>query len=59
MLGVSKSLALFRISQKMFPDNVEILEGGFWEPGSQGVLLNKTVAEHLERRIGFAFRTRG
>jgi len=42
--------------QAMFPDNVEILEGGFWEPGQQGVLLNKAVAELLEQQVGFTFR---
>ncbi|HHT90397.1 MAG: FtsX-like permease family protein [Bacillota bacterium] len=42
--------------QAMFPDNVELLEGEFWQPGEQGVLLNKTVAELLERRVGFTFR---
>ena len=42
--------------QAMFPDNVEILEGGFWRPGEQGVLLNKAVAEILEEQVGFTFR---
>jgi|CZCB01.1.fsa_nt_gi putative ABC transport system permease protein len=42
--------------QSMFPDNVEILEGGFWGPGEQGVLLNKAVAELLEQEVGFTFR---
>ncbi|HBG00005.1 MAG TPA: hypothetical protein DDW87_00320 [Firmicutes bacterium] len=42
--------------QAMFPDNVELLEGEFWNPGEQGMLLNKTVAELLERRVGFQFR---
>ena len=42
--------------QEMFPDNVEILEGGYWQPGEQGILLNKTVAELLEKQVGFTFR---
>lgn len=42
--------------QAMFPDNVEILEGRFWEPGQQGVLLNKAVAELLESQLGFTLR---
>src|SRR5690554_5138277 len=42
--------------QAMFPENVEILEGGFWQPGEQGVLLNEAVAELLEKQVGFTFR---
>ncbi len=42
--------------QAMFPDNVEIIEGDFWEPGSQGILLNKSVADLMERQVGFTFK---
>ena len=42
--------------QAMFPDNVEILEGGFWQPGEHGVLLNKQVVDLMERQVGFKFR---
>lgn len=42
--------------QTMFPDNVELLEGDFWGPGEAGLLLNKTVAELLEKQVGFKFR---
>lgn len=38
--------------QAIFPDNVELLEGEFWAPGAQGVLLNQPLAEHLEKRQG-------
>ncbi len=57
MLGATQ---IFGISpqdyQQMFPDNVEILEGNFWEHGQQGMLLNKEVAKLLERRLGFHLR---
>lgn len=57
MLGVTQLFGIVPDQyQNMFPDNVEIMEGGFWEPGSQGILLNRTVAEHLERRLGFSLR---
>lgn len=42
--------------QVMFPDNVELLEGDFWEPGSQGMLLNKAVADRMEKHVGFTFK---
>ncbi len=42
--------------QAMFPGNVELLEGSFWEPGAQGMLLNKAVADLLERQVGFSFK---
>jgi len=42
--------------QVMFPDNVELLEGDFWAPGEQGVLLNKTVVDLMEKQVGFTFR---
>lgn len=42
--------------QAMFPDNVEIIEGDFWGPGSQGILLNKSVADLMERQVGFTFK---
>lgn len=38
--------------QVMFPDNLELISGDFWSPSGQGVLLNKTVADHLEKRYG-------
>lgn len=38
--------------QEMFPDNVELLAGGFWQPGEQGLLLNEPLVDHLERRMG-------
>lgn len=41
--------------QDMFPDNVELLAGDFWKPGSQGVLLNRAVADLMEKQIGFTF----
>ena len=41
--------------QDMFPDNVELLAGDFWKPGSQGVLLNKAVADLMEQHVGFTF----
>jgi putative ABC transport system permease protein len=40
----------------MFPDNVELLAGEFWAPGEQGILLNSTVAEMMERQIGFSLQ---
>ena len=42
--------------RKMFPDNVELLEGSFWETGGQGLLLNQPLAEHLEKRRGLKVR---
>lgn len=31
----------------MFPDNIEIHEGGFWSEGSEGILLNKTIVDQI------------
>lgn len=42
--------------QTMFPDNVELLAGDFWQPGEAGLLLNKVVADQLEQQVGFTFR---
>lgn len=42
--------------QNMFPDNVRLLEGDFWEPGGQGVLLNRAVVDLMERSVGFTFK---
>lgn len=42
--------------QAMFPDNVELLAGDFWQPGEQGVLLNKAVVDLLEKQVGFTFK---
>ncbi len=40
----------------MFPDNVELLAGTFWEAGEQGLLLNQPLAQHLERRLGITIQ---
>ncbi len=36
--------------QNMFPDNLELLAGDFWAAGEEGILLNKSLADHLARR---------
>lgn len=36
--------------QVMFPDNVELMEGDFWPAEGAGVLLNKVLVDHLEKR---------
>lgn len=42
--------------QNMFPDNLELLSGDFWTGGNEGVLLNKSLADHLERRRGISIQ---
>ncbi|NLJ81178.1 MAG: ABC transporter permease [Firmicutes bacterium] len=36
--------------QEMFPDNLELVSGDFWDAGSGGVLLNQRLSDHLEKR---------
>ena len=56
-IGVSQLFGIIPEQyQAMFPDNVELLEGEFWKPGEQGVLLNRAVADLLEEQVGFKFR---
>jgi len=57
MLGVTQLFGVVPDQyQAMFPNNVELLEGDFWQPGGQGLLLNKAVADLMEKHVGFTFR---
>lgn len=31
----------------MFPDNIEIVDGGFWPEGGEGILLNQTIVDQI------------
>ena len=42
--------------QQMFPDNVELVAGEFFRPGEQGVVLNATIVERMERRQGITLQ---
>lgn len=39
---------------KMFPDNLEIIKGNFFNSGEEGLMLNKNAAKHLEQDFGRA-----
>ncbi|MGI6081728.1 MAG: ABC transporter permease [Limnochordia bacterium] len=40
--------ALYR---RMFPDNLEIVEGGFLAPGEEGILLSEVTADQISRKL--------
>lgn len=42
--------------QQMFPDNVELIAGDFFRPGEQGVVLNATIVDRMERRQGITLK---
>ncbi|NMB20718.1 MAG: ABC transporter permease [Firmicutes bacterium] len=57
MLGITQLFGIVPDDyHAMFADNVELLAGDFWGPGEQGILLNKVVAEMIEKQIGFTLR---
>lgn len=42
--------------QTMFPDNVELVAGDFFQPGEEGLVLNEPVAELIEKSHGTVLR---
>lgn len=38
--------------EKMFPDNIELLQGRFLLPHEEGIVISEAVAEQLEKNLG-------
>lgn len=42
--------------RKMFPHNIELIAGDFFQPGEEGIVLSAHVADQIERRHGITIK---
>ena len=52
-LGVTQLFGIDPVQYRnMFPENIELLAGDFFQPGEEGVLLSQRLVERIESRQG-------
>ncbi|MGI6640344.1 MAG: ABC transporter permease [Limnochordia bacterium] len=56
-LGVTQLFGIDPVQYRnMFPENIELLAGDFFQPGEEGVLLSQRLVERIESRQGITIQ---